>query len=193
MSTIVYYAQLNDFDVVRPVPDPDRERQLANDVDTVKKQRRLAWYALSAAADKFAEQHRCAKPELHLDGTKWMSTTAFVSIAHCEGVVCAAVSDLPVGIDCEPSCRKVNPKIVDRTALPQEMKSVDASTNNALLRFWTAKEAAFKASNDRDVHTVSQADTTKFCITYAEFCDTLLAVATQQPDEIAFFRLDKLH
>lgn len=190
--TIVYYASTDDFANADLTANAEREAQIAASPDEVKLQRRLAWIALQRAADFFAETTGTTPPQICIAGNRRpQATGAYVSVAHCAVAVAAAVSRAPVGVDCEPTKRILPQNIADRIALPQERRTLSPHpTNDALLRLWTAKEAAFKAlPTPAQPPVVWQVDTTAFCIGSFEAANAVISVATPSQTEIISRRL----
>ena len=190
--TIVYYASTDDFANADLTANAEREAQIAASPDEVKLQRRLAWIALQRAADFFAETTGITPPQIRIAGnSRPQATGAYVSVAHCAVAVAAAVSRAPVGVDCEPTKRILPQNIADRIALPQERRTLPLhQTNDALLRLWTAKEAAFKAlPTPAQPPVVWQVDTTAFCIGSFETANAVISVATPSQTGIISRRL----
>lgn len=83
-------------------------------------------------------------PVLHLPGT--LPASPAISISHSENTVILAVSNsgIPVGVDIEMQRTNLN-RVAPRFLRPDELDA-HGSSIIALLRAWTAKEAAFKAA-----------------------------------------------
>ena len=190
--TIIYYASTDDFANADLTVNAEREAQIAASPDDVKLQRRLAWFALQRAADFFAETTGITPPQIRIAHNGRPQTTgAYVSVAHCAVAVAAAVSQAPVGVDCEPTKRILPQNIADRIALPQERRALPPQpTNDALLRLWTSKEAAFKAlPTPAQPPVMWQVDTTTFCINSFEAVNAVITVATPSQAGIISRRL----
>lgn len=190
--TIIYYASTDDFANADLTTNAEREAQIAASPDEVKLQRRLAWIALQRAADFFAETTGITPPQISIaHNGRPQATGAYVSVAHCAVAVAAAVSQAPVGVDCEPTNRILPQSIADRIALPQERRALPPQpTNDALLRLWTAKEAAFKAlPTSAQPPVMWQVDTTTFCINSFEAANAVISVATPSQAGIISRRL----
>lgn len=189
--TIIYYASTDDFANADLTANAEREAQIATSPDDVKLQRRLAWFALQRAADFFAATG-ITPPQIRIAHNGRPQTTgAYVSVAHCAVAVAVAVSQAPVGVDCEPTKRILPQNIADRIALPQERRALPSHpTNDALLRLWTAKEAAFKAlPTSAQPPVMWKVDTTTFCINSFEAVNAVISVATPSQADIISRRL----
>lgn len=189
--TIIYYASTGDFANAQITASTEREAQIAADPDEVKLQRRLAWIALQRATELFAATG-ITPPQICIAcNGRLQATGAYVSVAHCDVAVVAAVSQAPVGVDCEPTNRVLPQNLADRIALPQERRTLPPHpTNDASLRLWTAKEAAFKAMpTAAQPPVVWQVDTTAFCINSFEAANAVISVATLSQTEIVTHRL----
>lgn len=190
--TIIYYASTGDFANAQITASAEREAQIAADPDELKLQRRLAWIVLQRATELFAETTGIAPPQICIAGNgRPQATGAYVSVAHCDVAVVAAVSQAPVGVDCEPTNRVLPQNLADRIALPQERRTLPPPPpNDTLLRLWTAKEAAFKAMpTAAQPPVVWKVDTTAFTINSFEAANAVISVATPSQTEIVTRRL----
>lgn len=190
--TIIYYASTDDFSNANLTANAEREAQIATSPDDVKLQRRLAWFTLQRAADFFAETTGITPPQIRIAHNGRPQTTGtYVSVAHCAVAVAVAVSQAPVGVDCEPTKRILPQNIADRIALPQERRALPSHpTNDALLRLWTGKEAAFKAlPTSAQPPVMWKVDTTTFCINSFEAVNAVISVATPSQADIISRRL----
>lgn len=72
------------------------------------------------------------------------------SISHSKGHVFCALSEHPIGIDCEEKDRNVNLSIAEKILSPSELAQFHLSEDKklALLTFWVLKEAAAKCSGE---------------------------------------------
>ena len=185
--TIIYYANAADFVNAEVTASPEREAQIAADPDDIKLRRRLAWIALQHAAKHFAKA-TCTEPsQIYIaDDGRLQTSGAYVSVSHCDVAVAAAISQLPVGIDCEPTSRILPQNIARRIALPQELRALPTSpTNDMLLTLWTAKEAVFKAMPTNKQPPVAwQVDTTTFNIDSLRYANAVVTVATPSRTKI---------
>ncbi len=67
-------------------------------------------------------------------------TELYFSVSHTDGLAVAAISDTPVGIDCEPISRTVSPSVAKRFFSLSEI----VAYQNSLISLWVAKEAYTK-------------------------------------------------
>jgi len=111
-----------------------------------------AWKTLENAASEIfsvsPEQISFSRTEYG----KWCAEGFFFSLSHTSNFVAVALSNLPVGVDCESRCafekkasngRLNAAKLLDRILTQEEKKSGSFSPER-LLEVWTKKEAAFK-------------------------------------------------
>lgn len=68
----------------------------------------------------------------------------YISVSHCADECVLAVSDSPVGVDVE-TARQQLPRIAAKFLTPAEMARGPHELE-ALLKYWTAKEAVFKCA-----------------------------------------------
>lgn len=68
-----------------------------------------------------------------------------ISVSHTDGFVCCAVSERPVGIDCE-RMRRVTEAAMRRVCTPEELCDIRAAADPAahFLQYWTLKESISK-------------------------------------------------
>ena len=69
----------------------------------------------------------------------------FISLSHTDGFVCCAVSDVPVGVDCERP-RRVSEGAMRRVCTEAELAEIQAAPDPAsrFLQYWTLKESISK-------------------------------------------------
>ena len=69
----------------------------------------------------------------------------FISLSHTDGFVCCAVSDVPVGVDCEHP-RRVSAGVMRRVCTEAELADIHVAPDPAerFLQYWTLKESISK-------------------------------------------------
>ena len=69
----------------------------------------------------------------------------FISLSHTRGFVCCAVSQVPVGVDCE-RYRRVTEGAMRRVCTPEELADIAAAADPParFLQYWTLKESISK-------------------------------------------------
>lgn len=69
----------------------------------------------------------------------------YISLSHTRGFVCCAVSEVPVGIDCERK-RRITEGAVRRVCTQKELEGIRTSDDptDRFLRLWTLKESISK-------------------------------------------------
>lgn len=75
----------------------------------------------------------------------------FVSLSHTAGAVAVALSDGEVGVDIENLEKmRYSPALAEKIMTAAELEEINASENRnvAFLKFWTARESAFKCGGD---------------------------------------------
>lgn len=70
-----------------------------------------------------------------------------ISISHTEGLVCCAVSDRPIGVDCE-HIRTVRKSTMLRVCTEAELRDIEAASapEERFLMYWVLKESISKKS-----------------------------------------------
>lgn len=68
-----------------------------------------------------------------------------ISVSHTRGLVCCAVADHPVGVDCEYR-RSVPERVLKRVCTPRELESISRTDDpeTRALSLWTLKESISK-------------------------------------------------
>lgn len=129
------------------VEPPARQKELdETHNDALKAQRTFAWRVLCTGIKRSLGLD-VNRIDLRRDThNKWIANGCAVSISHCKGAVCAAVSKRPVGVDMEP---KDDPRyreaLIERIASDAEKQMIaPLSMQEGLAKLWTRKEAAFK-------------------------------------------------
>lgn len=145
----VYMAPMPENLNIAPVFPPERERYIAGTAQKELKNRRyLSWklleYAVGQSFGLDFQTLRLGKSPLG----KWECDKLYFSLSHTEGMVAAAVSDAPVGLDME-NIRVFREKFSHR--IPSFLQKIAAETEqdippdpDAALSLWTAKESIFK-------------------------------------------------
>ena len=153
-----------------------RDNQLQCGGDCDKKHRLCAWLLLQKLLSEAGFDEQSAELRL-LPCGKWTGKDVFVSLSHCDGFVAAAVSSRSVGIDVEPTSRLVSPQLYNRIATDNERALYGQTpSNQTLLGLWTAKEAAFKASDGKV--SATKIDTTLFDVSTDSKNGVVCSVAT---------------
>ena len=130
-----------------PVEPPERQRELDETRnEDLKAQRYFAWRVLCAGLNRSLGLNADAI-HLHRNANKkWIADGCEVSLSHCKGAVCAAVSKRPVGVDIEPADDpRYREALIERIATDAEKQMIaDLPVGEGLAKLWTRKEAAFK-------------------------------------------------
>ena len=101
------------------------------------------------------------------------------SISHTNGLVACAVSDTPVGIDCEgilPRDDKSIQNFANRYFLENEINLLKSNEFSLVdfYKIWTAKEAIYKAEGGTNY--ITKIDTTKHTVNYIFEKDYIICV-----------------
>lgn len=113
--------------VVHAIDDPARWLETIPEFKTAKRQRE---WALSRIAEKELRQRGASGP--------------YVSFSHSGDYGAAAVDDSPIGIDVEV-VRSISPGAAHLfLTVDEEKAAAECEIENALLHFWSAKEARWK-------------------------------------------------
>lgn len=103
----------------------------------------------------YAFLHTVLRQAWHLDDITIEKTAAgkpflvgqpvHISVSHTKGFVCCAVSDSPVGVDCE-HYRKPSESAMRRVCTPRELEDIRraADPSARFLMYWTLKESISK-------------------------------------------------
>lgn len=129
------------------VEPPERQKELDETRnDAVRAQRHFAWQVLCAGLNRSLGLD-AGRINLHRNANrKWIADGCEVSLSHCKGAVCAAVSKRPVGVDIEPADDpRYREALVERIATDAEKQMIaQLPLKEGLAKLWTRKEAAFK-------------------------------------------------
>ena len=148
--TDVYLALLPDGECDAPLYPEERDalvRSTAN--PAVRRERYFVWRLLEEAVRASLGLELC-DIGLRLEGERWTSERADISLSHSGGALAVAVSGVPVGVDIEMvSDASGNPRIAERFFNERERAEYAAASADerglAFARIWTAKEAIFKS------------------------------------------------
>ncbi len=129
------------------VEPPARQKELDETRNAaLKAQRYFAWRVLCTGIKRSLGLD-AGRIDLHRNAEgKWIANGCEVSLSHCKGAVCAAVSKRPVGVDIEPEDDpRYREALIDRIAADAEKNMIaDLPVRTGLAKLWTRKEAAFK-------------------------------------------------
>ncbi len=143
----VYVAVQPETVSFRKVEPPERQKELDETRnEQIRAQRYYAWRVLCAGINRSLGLD-AGKIGLKRDADKkWIADSCAVSLSHCKGAVCAAVSKRSVGVDIEPEDDpRYREKLIDRIATDAEKEMIaNLSMHTGLCKLWTRKEAAFK-------------------------------------------------
>ena len=106
-----------------------------------------AAYALLFDALRADWQIRASRVEKTALGRPYLpgADMPFISLSHTRGFVCCAVSQVPVGVDCE-RYRRVTEGAMRRVCTPEELADIAAAADPTarFLQYWTLKESISK-------------------------------------------------
>lgn len=102
------------------------------------------------------------------------------NISHTKGAAVCAVSDRPVGIDIEHTCRIINPRLPKRYYTAKEQAY--AADNLGRLEIWTRKEALLKHSGKGITVQLCQMETVNHpLINTCQWDSYMLSVCSENP------------
>lgn len=163
----LYVSALPDLPIEYPIYPQEREDEIRSLSDvTAQREKHFVWRLLARAVK---ERLGLELSELGLrrKNGKWCSERAEFSISHSGGALAVAISSLPVGVDIEPLDNKSRDGIARRFFSEGELSAYlsakDDMREEAFLRIWTAKEAAFK-STGAEVFAPSSVDTSSLSV-----------------------------
>ena len=95
------------------------------------------------------------------------------SLTHSKKMAVAAFSDISVGVDCEPSDRRISLKLLERFFSEEEAQSFKASP----VTLWCAKESTVKLNGD-SIFSKDRAEKIPFFENSCELCGIFLQKIT---------------
>ena len=143
----VYVAVQPESVTYVPVEPPERQKELDETRnDALKAQRFFVWRVLCAGLNRSLGLDAGRVRLRRNENRKWIADGCEVSLSHCKGAVCAAVSKRPVGVDIEPADDpRYREALIDRIATDAEKQMIAVlPVGEGLAKLWTRKEAAFK-------------------------------------------------
>jgi phosphopantetheine--protein transferase-like protein len=183
----VYVASVPSTDMSGMLAPPEREREVREvKNETLRREKYFVWRLLDSAL-RSSLGISCGEARLYKSGTgKWCSPLCEISLAHSGGVIAAAVSSRPVGIDLELAVTPRAERFAERIMTPRELSAFSEIANEEkasyLTRCWTKKEALFKMSGG-DCFVPSEYDSMSDCAECFEICvgakSVTLAVASE--------------
>ena len=143
----VYVAVQPESLALTKVEPPERQAEIGETRnDALQQQRYFVWRVLEAGLCRSLGLE-IKKAGLHRDDNqKWVGSGCEISLSHCKGAVCVAVSRRPVGVDIEPTeDPRYREALIERIASDEEKNMIaHMPVNEGLAMLWTRKEAAFK-------------------------------------------------
>ena len=151
---MVYYADPCAFDAalqarLLPLLPPEKQAAIAKITHAPTRQQSIAVWALLVYALRVQHQ---PLPRLQFTATGkpfFQNSALHFNLSHTDTLVCAAVSDLPVGIDAQ-SVTLPSAGVARRVLCEEEQRLLARSDDPAALftRFWTQKEAYAKLTGE---------------------------------------------
>ncbi len=150
--TDVYLAHLPETECDLPLFPEERDRAVRAVTNPLLRREKYYVWRLLEIAVRASLGAELAEIGLRLEGDRWTSEAADISLSH-GGALAVAVSGSPVGIDIEPLSEEGDGRrLADRFFSDGEREVYLAAPQNrkreAFLRIWTAKEAVFKSRRE---------------------------------------------
>ena len=147
-DVLVIYAPIGDADMTAPLFPPDRDSEVrACKNESTMRDKYLVWQLLKRAVEEHLKLDFANGKFTKTATGQWVCPDFYFSLAHTDGAVCVAVSDLPVGVDIEKG-RSIRPQLARRVLTDGElsyMESLPISEREGFFfEAWVKKESTFK-------------------------------------------------
>lgn len=148
IKTLVMYAPIGDVDITESLYPKSRYREILEcKNENARREKYLVWKLLEQAI-KIATNLDFANLEFtKTTNGKWICPDLHFSLSHADGVVCVAVSDLPIGVDVE-AVKDIRPVLADKILTDSEREMMASLPERERGRFmldaWVKKESIFK-------------------------------------------------
>lgn len=148
IKTLVMYAPIGDVDITESLYPKSRYREILEcKNENARREKYLVWKLLEQAI-KIATNLDFANLEFaKTTNGKWICPDLHFSLSHTDGVVCVAVSDLPIGVDVE-AVKDIRPVLADKILTERERVIMESMPTEKMGRFlldaWVKKESIFK-------------------------------------------------
>ena len=150
--TDVYVALLPEGECDEPLYPEERDAYVKNTANpTVRRERYFVWRLLEVAI-RNSLGLELSEIGLRLDGERWTSELADISLSH-GGALAVAVSGAPVGVDIESlsgdsDATRLAERFFSDAERAEYYAAPEEERRAAFLRVWTAKEAVFKSQKN---------------------------------------------
>lgn len=149
----IYFAKTKESGL--PIyPEERADEILGCKNEKVKREKSSVWTLLSfAVKDAFGKELTSYNFKKKENG-KWVSDGFYFSLTHSNGVAGVAISNAPIGVDIENITmfdKKIGSKkdaFLKKVCSDEEYKTYKNAPISRLSALWTAKESAFKRSDD---------------------------------------------
>ena len=147
--TDVYVALLPEGECDEPLYPEERDAYVKNTANpTVRRERYFVWRLLEVAI-RNSLGLELSEIGLRLDGERWTSELADISLSH-GGALAVAVSGAPIGVDIESlsgdsDATRLAERFFSDAERAEYYAAPEEERRAAFLRVWTAKEAVFKS------------------------------------------------
>ena len=157
----VYIARIPEGEVAYEALYPESRDKEVSGVrnERVRREKYFVWRLLAHALEtSLGLDIKSLKIEKNENG-KWICDDVYFSLSHGGDAVAVVISSNDVGIDIEPLSAIKNENIVKRILSERELLEfgslLQVEKEEYVLKKWTAKEAIFKARNDKVFHPQS--------------------------------------
>lgn len=145
---IVAYAPIGDADISVPLHPESRYNEIVKCKNPgVQKEKYLVWKLLEKIVEKHFNLEFANLKFTKNDNGQWLCPDFYFSLSHTDMLVCAAVSDQPIGVDAE-LVRAVRAELEGRILTEKERDAIKRlppdKQGEYLLESWVKKESIFK-------------------------------------------------
>lgn len=148
IKTLVLYASLHSVDTTAPLYPDERYREILTAKNgRVKCEKYLVWKLLEAAVTMGSNLKFANLQFTKTANGKWICPDFYFSLSHSDGVVCAAISNAPIGVDVE-SMKEIKHSLADKILTESEQGKMaslpESDRSRFILDAWVKKESIFK-------------------------------------------------
>ena len=189
----LYIAPIPDTPVGRVAWAPRQAQIDGTANEKLRRERYFVWKLLEYAVNRsFGLKAEGLTFSVDENG-KWSCGECFFSLSHSRGAVAVAVSRKRVGVDIESTDRPMSAGLPGKILTDTERQEYDALTEGEklsyLLQAWCAKEALFKAGDDKQfrptaLDTAQNVRTGTVTVAQHPYC---YAVATDTPEKLRIY------
>lgn len=193
LNTVVAYARCTSADTSVPIYPKERYDEIKTAKnERVRCEKYLVWKLLRKTVTEHLNLNFNNLQFTKTDNGQWICPDFYFSLTHTDGLVCVAVSNLPIGVDAE-RVHPINSRLADRILTDRErtefLRADVSERDKYLLDLWVRKESIFKKSGGKAM-IPSRIETDGYTVVLKRIalCRTeyLISVCTDGDDMIEF-------